>query len=52
MLCATRLLLRRRCDELVAIPQHGNLASLNVGVAGAVAFFEVARQREVAAAEG
>jgi len=45
-------LVRRRCDELVAIPQHGNLASLNVGVAGAVAFFEVARQREVAAAEG
>lgn len=36
---------RRRCDEVVAIPQHGSLASLNAGVAAAVAFFEVARQR-------
>jgi 23S rRNA (guanosine2251-2'-O)-methyltransferase len=38
-------LVRRRCDALVAIPQHGALPSLNVGVAGAVACFEVARQR-------
>lgn len=38
-------LVRRRCDEVAAIPQHGVLASLNVGVAGAVACFEVARQR-------
>lgn len=38
-------LVRRRCDEVVAIPQHGALPSLNVGVAGAVACFEVARQR-------
>ena len=30
-----------------AIPQHGALPSLNVGVAGAVACFEVARQRVV-----
>jgi tRNA G18 (ribose-2'-O)-methylase SpoU len=29
----------------VSIPQHGRLPSLNVGVAGAVAAFEVARQR-------
>ncbi len=42
-------LVRRRCDEVVAIPQHGSLPSLNVGVAGAVACFEVARQRQVAA---
>ncbi len=40
-------LVRRRCDEVVAIPQHGALPSLNVGVAGAVACFEVARQRGV-----
>jgi 23S rRNA (guanosine2251-2'-O)-methyltransferase len=38
-------LVRRRCDEVVAIPQHGTVPSLNVGVAGAVACFEVARQR-------
>lgn len=42
-------LVRRRCDEVVAIPQHGALVSLNVGVAGAVACFEVARQRAAAA---
>jgi len=40
-------LVRRRCDALAAIPQHGALPSLNVGVAGAVACFEVARQRAV-----
>jgi 23S rRNA (guanosine2251-2'-O)-methyltransferase len=41
-------LVRRRCDEVVAIPQLGALPSLNVGVAGAVACFEVARQRSAA----
>ena len=34
-----------RCDELVRIPSLGSLESLNVGVAGAVAMFEVARKR-------
>ena len=38
-------LVRKRCDEVVAIPQHGAVASLNAGVAGAVACFEVARRR-------
>lgn len=38
-------LVRRRCDEVVSIPQLGALASLNVGAAGAVACFEAARQR-------
>jgi 23S rRNA (guanosine2251-2'-O)-methyltransferase len=38
-------LVRRRCDAVVAIPQHGAVPALNVGVAGAVACFEVARQR-------
>jgi len=38
-------LVRKRCDDVVAIPQHGSLPSLNVGTAGAVACFEVARQR-------
>ena len=41
-------LVRRRCDEVAAVPQHGSLPSLNVGVAGAVACFEVARQRGAA----
>jgi 23S rRNA (guanosine2251-2'-O)-methyltransferase len=38
-------LVRERCDEVVAIPQHGAVASLNAAVAGSVACFEVARQR-------
>jgi 23S rRNA (guanosine2251-2'-O)-methyltransferase len=36
---------RARCSELASIPQHGVIASLNAGVAGAIACFEVARQR-------
>jgi len=42
-------LVRRRCDEVVSIPHRGTLPSLNVGVAGSVACFEVARQRLAAA---
>jgi len=38
-------LVRQRCDTLVAIPQRGDLASLNVAAAAAVACFEVARRR-------
>ena len=38
-------LARQRCDELVSIPLRGALGSLNVGVAGALACFEVARAR-------
>jgi 23S rRNA (guanosine2251-2'-O)-methyltransferase len=38
-------LVRKRCDEIVRIPQHGELESLNAGVAAAVACFEVARRR-------
>jgi 23S rRNA (guanosine2251-2'-O)-methyltransferase len=36
---------RDRCDELVRIPHKGKLDSLNVGVAGAIAMFEIARRR-------
>jgi len=36
---------RQRCDVLAQIPLHGALDSLNVSAAGAVAMFEVARQR-------
>jgi 23S rRNA (guanosine2251-2'-O)-methyltransferase len=45
-------LVRKRCDAVVGIPQHGTLSSLNVGVAAAVACFEVARQRDLSAATG
>jgi 23S rRNA (guanosine2251-2'-O)-methyltransferase len=38
-------LVRQRCDVLVSIPQRGSLSSLNVAAAGAVACFEVARNR-------
>ncbi|HUA95256.1 MAG TPA: RNA methyltransferase, partial [Acidimicrobiales bacterium] len=38
-------LVRARCDEVVAIPQLGGVASLNVAAAATVACFEVARRR-------
>ncbi|HUS62130.1 MAG TPA: 23S rRNA (guanosine(2251)-2'-O)-methyltransferase RlmB [Acidimicrobiales bacterium] len=38
-------LVRQRCDLVVAIPQRGQIGSLNVAAAGALACFEVARQR-------
>lgn len=39
-------LVRARCDLLTTIPLRGTLASLNVAAAGAVALFELARQRD------
>jgi 23S rRNA (guanosine2251-2'-O)-methyltransferase len=36
---------RKRCTTLAAIPQLGAIESLNASVAGAVAMFELARQR-------
>ena len=39
-------LARARCDLVVRIPMRGHLPSLNVGAAGALALFEVARRRE------
>jgi len=38
-------LARNRCDVLVSIPQRGQLPSLNVAAAAAVAAFEIARRR-------
>ena len=37
--------IRERCDAVVSIPSVGRLSSLNVGVAGAVVMFEIARRR-------
>jgi len=38
-------LVRERCDQVVAIPLRGRLASLNVASAATLACFEVVRQR-------
>lgn len=38
-------LVRERCDQVVGIPLHGRLGSLNVSAAAAVACFEIARTR-------
>jgi len=41
-----RRLTRELCDELVSIPMHGAVASLNVSVATGVLLFELNRQIE------
>jgi 23S rRNA (guanosine2251-2'-O)-methyltransferase len=40
-----RPLVRRACDDTVAIPLSGAVASLNVSVAAAVLLYEAERQR-------
>lgn len=39
-----RRLVREKCDRLVSIPLRGQISSLNVAVAGALAMFEYVRQ--------
>ncbi|MCX7620262.1 MAG: 23S rRNA (guanosine(2251)-2'-O)-methyltransferase RlmB [Acidimicrobiales bacterium] len=39
-------LVRQRCDVLASIPLYGQLASLNVAAAGAVACYEIVRRRD------
>ena len=40
-----RPLVRKTCDHLARIPMAGQVGSLNVAAAGAVALYEIARQR-------
>ncbi len=44
-----RRLTRERCDQLVHIPMHGQVSSLNVATAAAVCLFEARRQRAAVA---
>ena len=41
-----RRLTREQCDQLVAIPMRGTVASLNVAVAAGVVLYEIDRQRD------
>ena len=43
-----RQLTRKTCDQLVSIPMHGAVESLNVSVASGVCLYEALRQRRVA----
>jgi 23S rRNA (guanosine2251-2'-O)-methyltransferase len=36
---------RKQCDNLVQLPMKGKVSSLNAGVAGAIALYEVLRQQ-------
>ncbi|MBI5682251.1 MAG: 23S rRNA (guanosine(2251)-2'-O)-methyltransferase RlmB [Deltaproteobacteria bacterium] len=40
-----RRLVKEKCDSLASIPMKGQVSSLNAGIAGAIAMFEVLRQR-------
>jgi len=40
-----RRLTREACDELVSIPMHGSVESLNISVATAVCLYEIRRQQ-------
>ena len=40
-------LIKQRCDQLVSIPQTGQIASLNVSSAAAITIYEIKRRREI-----
>ena len=40
-----RVLTRKKCDFLVALPMKGKMQSLNVSVAGAIALYELLRRQ-------
>jgi 23S rRNA (guanosine2251-2'-O)-methyltransferase len=41
-----RRLVRERCDFLLQLPMHGQIASLNASVAGSIVLYEALRQRQ------
>ena len=41
-----RRLTREACDELISIPMHGSVESLNISVATAVCLYEIRRQQQ------
>jgi 23S rRNA (guanosine2251-2'-O)-methyltransferase len=41
-------LVRERCDFLIKLPMRGHVESLNAAVAGAIALYEIRRQRSMA----
>jgi 23S rRNA (guanosine2251-2'-O)-methyltransferase len=45
-------LVREHCDFLLALPMKGQVNSLNAGVAGAIAMYEIVRQRNLARPKG
>lgn len=47
-----RPLVRKTCDHVARIPMAGQVGSLNVAAAGAIALYEVARQRRLAGLRG
>jgi 23S rRNA (guanosine2251-2'-O)-methyltransferase len=44
-----RQLTAKTCDELVHLPMHGAVESLNVSVASGICLYEAARQRRAGA---
>jgi 23S rRNA (guanosine2251-2'-O)-methyltransferase len=45
-------LVRETCDALICLPQLGQVDSLNAAVAGAIAVYEVVRQRNLETGSG
>jgi 23S rRNA (guanosine2251-2'-O)-methyltransferase len=41
-----RDLVRKKCDDLLSLPQYGRLDSLNAAVAGSIALFLARQARE------
>jgi 23S rRNA (guanosine2251-2'-O)-methyltransferase len=47
-----RRLVRDRCDQLVRLPMHGLVQSLNAAVAGSIALYAARAARRAPAAKG
>jgi len=42
-----RELVRNKCDDLISLPQYGQLDSLNAAVAGSIALFLARQARQI-----